>query len=176
MSSWVCQWKPFQMLVGESFQKAYLEEWTHMGDDSSGEQYMANMPTMVQCAEYKDCTTKQKRPEEAPSAPRSMVQPDALTWELNGPQGTASFWERTEAPLLPPRPRCNLIHPKQHSLFPERLVLPIPSEEILSGFEDIVSSSTDQFTTWVKTDPDATLVRRMVDVQKSRCRISGGIR
>ena len=34
-----------------------------MGDDSSsnlGEQYMANIPTMVQGAEYKDCTTKKK--------------------------------------------------------------------------------------------------------------------
>ena len=66
-------------------------------------------------------------------------------------------------PLL--RPRCNFIHPKQLSRFPERLELLFPSEEILSGSEDIVSSGTDQFTTWVKTDPDA-LVRHMVDVQK----------
>ena len=28
-------------------------------------------------------------------------QPDAPTWELFGPQGTASFWERTEAPFPP---------------------------------------------------------------------------
>ena len=70
MSGWVCQWKPLQILVGESFQKAYLEEWTHMGGDSSGEQYMANIPMMVQGTGYKDYTTKQKRPDEAPSAPR----------------------------------------------------------------------------------------------------------
>ena len=38
---------------------------------------MANIPTMVHDAEYKDCTTKQKRPEEAPSAPRPTGQPDA---------------------------------------------------------------------------------------------------
>ena len=39
-----------------------------MGDDSSsnlGEQCMANIPTIVHDAEYKDCTTIQKRPEEA---------------------------------------------------------------------------------------------------------------
>ena len=90
-----------------------------------------------------------------------------LPGNLSGAQGTASFWERTEAPLPPPRPRCNFIHPKQLSPFPERLELPFPSEEILSCFEDIVSSGTDQFTTWVKTDPDATLVRHMVDVQKA---------
>ena len=81
--------------------------------------------------------------------------------------GTASFWDRAEAPLPPPRPRCNFIHPKQLSPFPERLKLPFPIDEILSGCEDIVSSGTDQFTTWVKTDPDATSVRHMVDVQKA---------
>ena len=42
--------------------------------------------------------------------------------------------------------------------------LPLPSEEILSGYEDIVSSGTDQITTWVKTHLDATLVQHTVDV------------
>ena len=73
------------------------------------------------------------------------------------------------------RPKCNFIHPKQLSPFPERLKLPFSIDEILSGYEDIVSSGTDQFTTSVKTDPDATLVRHMVDVQKNRCRISRGV-
>ena len=58
----------------------------------------------------------------------------------------------------------------------EHLKLPFPIDEILSGYDDIVSWGTVQFTTWVKTDPDATLVRHMVDVQKSRRRISRGIR
>ena len=115
-------------------------------------------------------------PETAPRAPRSAGQPGALTWEPIGPPSTASFWERTEAPLPPLRPRCNFIHTKQLSPFLERLVLPFPSEEILSGFEDIVSSGTDQFTAWVKTDPHATMVRHMVDVKKSHCRLSRGIR
>ena len=85
-------------------------------------------------------------------------QPDALPWEPTGPQGTASFWERTETIQ---------VHPKQLSPFPERLELPFPSGEILSGFEDIVSSGTDQFTAWVKTDRGASLVRHMVDVQNA---------
>ena len=56
----VCQWEPYWIPIGESFQKAYLEEWIHMGDDSSsnlGEQCMANIPTMVLDAEYNECTT-----------------------------------------------------------------------------------------------------------------------
>ena len=32
---------------------------------------------------------------------------------------------------------------------------------------DIVSSGTDQFTAWVKTDPHDTLENHMVDVQKA---------
>ena len=85
-----------------------------------------------------------------------MGQPDAPTWELLGPQGTASFWEKTEAPLPPPKRRCNFIHPKQPSPFPQRLEPPFPSGEILSGYEDVVSSSQDHHTTWVKTDHDVT--------------------
>ena len=50
------------------------------------------------------------------------------------------------------------LHAKQHSPFPERLKLPFSSDEILSGFEEIVSSGTDQFTAGVKTDPDDAFV------------------
>ena len=100
---------------------------------------MANIPAMVQGSEYKDCTSKHKRPEEAPSAPRPTGQHDAPTWELLEPQGTASFWERNGGTIASPRPRCNFIHPKQLIPFPERLKLPFSSEEILSGHEDVVS-------------------------------------
>ena len=94
-----------------------------MGDDSSGEQCMGNIPTMVQGAGYKVYTTKQKPLEEAPSAPRPTEQPDSSTWELMVPQGTVSFWERTETPLPLPK-----LSPKQLSPFPERSELPFPSE------------------------------------------------
>ena len=127
-----------------------------MGDDSSsnlGERCMANIPTMVHDAEYKACTTKQKRLEDALSAPRSSWQEggeaDTPTWKLSGTQGTASLWERAEAPLPPPRPKCNFIHPKQVSPFPERLKFPFSIDEMLSDYEDVVSSGTDRFTTWV---------------------------
>ena len=61
--------------------------------------------------------------EEAPSAPRPTEQPDSSTWELMVPQGTVSFWERTETPLPLPK-----LSPKQLSPFPERSELPFPSE------------------------------------------------
>ena len=136
-----------------------------MGDDSSDEQGFANFPALVQGSGNKGYISKSKLRDDAPPALRPEGQPDAPTWELL--QGTASLWERTEAPLPHPKRRCNFIHPMQLSPFPERLKLPFSSEDILSGFEDVVSSGTDQFTAWVKTDPHATLVRHMVDVQKA---------
>ena len=179
MSGWICQWKPVWIPVGKTSQKAYLEEWLRVGDDSTsdfGEHstkaiLTVNVSTTVRKSQNKDCTVKHKQPLDAPSEPRSSWQPveqlDAPTWELLGPQGTASFWERTEAPLPLPKRRCNFSHPKQLSPFLLRLELPYPSGEILSDHEDVVSSSQDCYTTWVKTDPDATLVRHVVDVQKA---------
>ena len=96
-----------------------------------------------------------------------MGQPDAPTWELLGHQDTASFLEKTETPLPHPKRWCNFIHPMQLSPFPERLVLPFPSGELLSGYEDVVSCGQDRYTVWVQTDPDVTLERHMVDVHKA---------
>ena len=69
--------------------------------------------------------------------------------------------------MPPPKRRYNFIHPKQLSPFPDRLKLLFSSEVILSRYEDVVSSSQDLHTTWVKTDPDVTLERHMVDIQKA---------
>ena len=124
----------------------------------------------------KATSPNQKLRDDAPPAPRPVEQPDALHWKPTWLQGTAYFWERNEAPLPPLRPRCNFIHPRQLSSLPERLELPFWSDEILSGYEDFVSSGTVQFTAWVNTGPHATLVHHMVDVQKSYRRLSRGIR
>ena len=109
---------------------------------------MASFPALVQDPGNKGYISISKLREEAPPASRPAGQLDAFPWEPIGPQGTASFWGRTEEPLPPLRPRCNFIHPKQLSPFPERRKLPFSCEEIFSGFKDIVSSGTDQFTAW----------------------------
>ena len=77
------------------------------------------------------------------------------------------FWERIEAPLprVRPRPKCNFMHPRQLSPFPERLGLPFSNDEIL--YEDIVSSRTDHFAAWVKVSPHKVLVQHMVDIQRA---------
>ena len=57
--------------------------------------------------------------------------------------------------------------PKQLSPFSERLELPFPEEEILSGCEEDISFIRDRFTTWVKADPNTTLERHVVDVRNA---------
>ena len=105
--------------------------------------------------------------DDHPPTPRPSRQPDSLPCDPTRPQDKAYFWERNEAPLPPLRPKCNFIHLRQLSPFPERLELPFSNDEILCGYEDIVSSGTDHFTAWVKMDPHEVLVHHMVDVQKA---------
>ena len=62
---------------------------------------------------------------------------------------------------------CNFIHPKQLSLFRERLELPFPDEEILSCYEEDGSFIRDGFTTCVKADFNIILERHAVDVRKA---------
>ena len=54
------------------------------------------------------------------------------------------------------------IHPEQFGTFPERLALPKPDEEILSGYEEGVR---DGFLAWVKADPETILRRHVVDAR-----------
>ena len=75
--------------------------------------------------------------------------------------------EREQRHHCLPQDLGEFFHPKQLSPLPERLNFPFSSDEILSDCEDVVSSGTDEFSTWVKTDSDVTLVRHMVDVQKA---------
>ena len=123
-------------LLENSFKKSLLGGMDiYTGDDSSDEQGFANFPALVQST-----GNKGYKRDDAPPPPRPAGQPDAFLWEPIGPQDKAYFWERNDAPLPPLRPRCNFIHPRQLSPLPERLKLPFPIGEILSGFEEIVSS------------------------------------
>ena len=66
-----------------------------------------------------------------------------------------------------PRPKCDFIHPRQLSPFPERLVLPFSNEDILSGYEELDSSGNDLFTSWAKLSEHEILVEHMVDIEKA---------
>ena len=95
----------FWIPVGDAFQKAHLEEWIYMGDDSSsnlGEHFMANIPAMVQGVEY----------------------PEPRVRHLLG---------ENRGTIASPNTKVQFYSPKVLSPFPERLELPFPSDEILSG-------------------------------------------
>ena len=159
MPSWVCQWKPFWIPVGESFKKAFLEEWVFVGGDSSDEQNVLDF-RVLHSTDHAGCT---------PETPRPSRQPDSLPSEPTRPQDKAYFWKRIVAPLPPlrPWPRCNFIHPRQLSPLPERLELHFSNDETLSGNEDIVSSGTDQFAAWVNVSPHEILVQHVGDFQRA---------
>ena len=136
--------------------------WIFTGDDSPDEQRVTDFLVLL----HSTGNTDYKSDDHLPT-PRPSRQPDSLPWEPTRPQDKAYLWERIQAPLPPSRPRCIFTHPRQLSPFPERLELPFSNDEILCGYEDIVSSGTDQFTAWVKMDPHEVLVRHIVDVQKA---------
>ena len=179
MTEWICRWTPCWILNDDAFKKAYLEDWQLLknGDnfnpieDATQALPLAADSTRVRRSENKDGTVKHEQPLDTSSAPRSswqaVGQPDAPTWNLSGTQGTSSFWENSEASLPHPKRGCNFVHPKQLSPFPQRLELPYPNGEILSGYEKDVSFIQDRFTTFVKADPNVTLERHMVDIRKA---------
>ena len=54
------------------------------------------------------------------------------------------------------------IHPVQFGIFPNRLLLPHPDDEMLSGSEEDVSSIRDGYTVWVMVDLASILERHLV--------------
>ena len=59
----------------------------------------------------------------------------------------------------------NIIHTIQFGIFSKRLSLPSPDAEIVSGYEEDVSSIRDGFSAWVKSDPETILKRHLVDAK-----------
>ena len=169
MTEWVCRWKPFWIPSGDTFQKAYLEEWEHVNDEQShdpGEDKPHPISrTRVSAKLQKACkderNTTREPPCDVPSFSKSSRQAfgksDAPSWKYTGTQESAVFWEPWSAPLLPENRVCNFIRQKQFGPFPKRLILPYPDEEILSGCEEDVSSVRDGFSAWVKRTPRTLL-------------------
>ena len=126
MPSWVCQWKPFWIPVGESFKKAFLEEWVFVGD-SSDEQKVTDFPVLL----HSTCHTDYIR-DGHPPTPRPSRHPVSLPWEPTRPQDKTYFWERIEAPLPPlqPRPRCNFNCPFQMMKYCQATKMLSPQKQI----------------------------------------------
>ena len=49
MTEWICGWKPFWILAGDTFQKAYLEEWQRV-DDGQKRDSVKDSTQTVPCA------------------------------------------------------------------------------------------------------------------------------
>ena len=114
---------PGRRFVQKKKKKAFVEDWVFVSGDSSDGQTVMDFP-VLHSTDHSDCI---------PETPRVSKEFDSLPWEPTRPQDKAYVWERIEAPQPPlqPRPECNLIHPRQLSPFPERLVLPFSHDENL---------------------------------------------
>ena len=74
-------------------------------------------------------------------------------WKHAETQEVAVFWETLSAPVPSKTLVRNFIHPVQFCIFPKRLSLQCPDDEILSGYEEDGSSIGDDYSAWVKADP-----------------------
>ena len=68
--------------------------------------------------------------------------------------------ERGPTPLEQVIPE--VVHPVQYGIVPERIALPRPHDEILSGYDEDVSSIRDVKTVWRISDPGLLLMRHVV--------------
>ena len=120
MTGWVCQRKFFWIPVDDSFKKAYVEEWVFQVNATS------------------ELFLSESQGDVIPEIPKVLLPVSSSPWRPPKNEDTACSQERIEAPLPPlqPRPTC------------ERLELPFSCDAILSGYEDLVSSGSDQFTMW----------------------------
>ena len=162
MTKWVCKWKPFWVPRGDTFQKAYLEKWEEEDDDQSdinGEEsknsHRSRSVSRTTAPENLHAVTDDgwsatreiPAPSGCPSLPQSSWQPfgdtnePAKLWTHIETQESAVFWEPLGAPV-PQKIRVrNFVHPLQFDIFPKRLSFPYPDAEILSGYEEGVSST-----------------------------------
>ena len=91
-----------------------------------------------------------------PETPKVSMPVTSSPWGPPKNQDTACSWECIVTQLPPSQPRSTC----------ERLELPFSCDAVLSGYEDLVSSGSDQFTTWGKMSPQEILVGHVVDIYK----------
>ena len=97
-----------------------------------------------------DVTFKQEKPWDTSSAPKSSWQavgePGAPAWKLSGTQGTSAFIREIRRHHCLTRNACAILFTQSSTVpFLNRLKLPYPDEEILSGYEEDVSVIRDGF-------------------------------
>ena len=117
-----------------------------------------------------------------PSGPQSTPQ---SSWQPNTNTSTAqrSWAFRLHVPGPPDEPITlklaipEVIHPIQYGSSPQRLLFPRSHIEILTLFNDDMSSIRDDYTAWVTADPTTILARHMTNKgNAAHYRVNGGNR
>ena len=152
MTEQICWYKPFWIRRGESCQKLYLEEWENVdvaqchvsGDDKSCPTATVTEIEGVQKAQEDERTSSREPHRGDCSFPKLSWEAvgtfEAPSWRYTGTQENSLSWGSLGAqPPSKTRAR-HFIHQSQYGAFPTRIVLPYPFGEMLSGYEEDVSS------------------------------------
>ena len=88
---------------------------------------------------------------------------------VSTPPVASSTLERVEAPLPLPNPRDQAVftRPLPTCAVLERLKQPFTDCDILSGYEDDVTTRNDSFTSWARIKPEDLLALHMVDAHRA---------
>ena len=123
MAEWTCRWKPFWIPIGDTFQKAFLEEWQLVDDGSKRDPAEDNLqasPNTTESAKSlgsgsNDVTSKQEKPWGTSSAPKSSWQavgePDAPVWEALRNSGYFGLLGKTGGTIASPGTRVQFYSP-----------------------------------------------------------------
>ena len=113
MAEWMSRWKRFWIPIGDTFQKAYLDEW-HLVDDGSKRDPVEDSAHTSPCASDSSTVPSSMRNLWTPHRHRIPLggEPHASIWKLSGTEGTSAFWEKPEAPLPHPKARVQFYSPE----------------------------------------------------------------
>ena len=154
-----------------------LDEWEKVdvgqnyasgGDKSCPTTTATKTEGVLSTQDHKRTSTRETRRDDC-SLPKSSWEAvgtfdaDAPSWKYTGTQENNASWGSLGAQPSSKTRALHFHHPKQYGAFPRRY----PYGEILSGYEQDVSSIRDGFTDWVKSDPETILRRHVANVTRA---------
>ena len=180
VTEWVCRWKTFWIPSGDTFQKAYLEEWQRVNDEQShdlGEDKPQPISSTTESAKLQktgrdDSNTKREQLCDVPSLPKSSFV--ASSWrirrtimEIYGDSGKCcSFGNHWVLHCSSSKTAFAIIFIQNSSvLLSSDWYCRILTKRSYPGMRKDVSSTRDGFSAWVNTDFVTTLTRHTVDVK-----------
>ena len=186
MTRWVCRWKPLLVPRGDTFQKAYLEEWEQEEDDQSyiwGEESKNNHRSRsvsrttasdsLQTVQHDGWSATREPPalRGCPSLPQSSWQPFGDTnvptklWKRTETQESAFSGQLWGTPVPSKTMFANLFIQYSLTSFPSDYLFHILTRKSYLATRKTSRPYETGFSAWVKSDPETILKRHLVDAK-----------